>query len=263
MDFTEYKDKRVVVTGCSSGIGRATTAALLGYGAQVIGMSRRETDLPVDAFVQLDLASPDSIDAAAEAVGGDVDALFNCAGAPPLLPSIDLMRVNFLGPRMLTDRILESIGAGGAIASVASSNGSGWRRNLAMLQEFLAVTDYEGGAEWYAANEERAGHGYPFSKEATILWTLNSAEPLAGRGVRINCTSPGAVETPLLEATALALPAELLAAVERPSGRRSAVDEQVGPLLFLNSAAASYITGADLPTDGGNRATQAVTGSLW
>src|SRR6476620_11169152 len=91
--FTEYENKRVVVTGCSSGIGLAVANALVDQGAEVIGMSRRAPDLNLAEFHRLDLASVKSIESAAVSLEGPVDALFNCAGAPPILPSIELVKV--------------------------------------------------------------------------------------------------------------------------------------------------------------------------
>lgn len=265
MTFTEYENKRVVVTGCSSGIGLAVANALVNQGAEVIGMSRRAPDLNLAEFHRLDLASVKSIESAAVSLEGPVDALFNCAGAPPILPSIELVKVNFLGPRLLTEYLLERMRAGGAIANVSSSVACGWRAHLDLLGEFTTTRSFEDGVAWYEKNEGIAGHGYPFSKEAVNLWTLQQSTALISRGIRINSSSPGAVQTPLMEVSEKAFPPELLAATEYPSGRRSSPEEQVQPLLFLNSSQASYVNGADLAVDGGYWASRSVegSGSLW
>lgn len=83
MSYSEYTGKRVVVTGCSSGIGLATAVALIGLGAEVIGISRRRPSLNLSSFHPVDLTIPDTIDVAAAKLAGTIDALFNCAGAPP------------------------------------------------------------------------------------------------------------------------------------------------------------------------------------
>jgi NAD(P)-dependent dehydrogenase (short-subunit alcohol dehydrogenase family) len=82
------------------------------------------------------------------------------------------------------------------------------------------------------------------------------------RGIRINTSSPGAVQTPMLEAIEVAFGPAAIAATEQPSGRRSSPEEQAGPLLFLNSESASYVNGADLAVDGGYWAQRSVTGAL-
>lgn len=261
MSCSEYEGKRVVVTGCSSGIGLELAASLLALGAEVTGLSRRAPDIGLARFLPLDLSSADSVESAAAGIDAPVDALFNCAGAPPTLSSADLVKVNFLGTRLLTARIADTMSTGGAVVCISSSIGAGWRANLPQLREFVATESFEAGVRWYEQNETAAGHGYPFSKQALNVWTMQESARLIARGIRINTTSPGAVRTPLLDASEQVFPAELLRAVEHPSGRRSDVGEQVGPLLFLNSPAASYITGTDLAVDGGHVASLSVAGS--
>ncbi|MFE4835221.1 coniferyl-alcohol dehydrogenase [Arthrobacter sp. NPDC056691] len=263
--FAEFKSKRVVVTGCSSGIGLATASALVDLGADVIGMSRRAPDVGLAEFHALDLTSVESIESAATSVDGEIDALFNCAGAPPTVPSVELVKVNFLGTRLLTEHLVERMSAGGAIANVSSSVACGWRTRLGQIRDFVETRSFEDGVAWYEENEHAVGHGYPFSKEALNVWTLQQSTTLIARGVRMNSTSPGAVQTPLMEVSEKVFPPELLAATEYPSGRRSGVEEQVQPLLFLNSARASYINGADIAVDGGYWASRSAegAGSLW
>ncbi len=263
MVSTEYSGKRVIVTGCSSGVGRATAAALVNLGAEVVGMSRRAPDLDLANFHPVDLSSPDSVATAVSAIHQPIDALFNCAGAPPTATSLDLVKVNFLGTRMLTLGVLELMGPGAAIANVSSSVAGDWRAHLSRLREFTATKTFAEGVLWYTQHEEHAGHGYPFSKAALTTWTMEQSALLISRGIRINAVSPGAVQTPLLEASAQIFPAEYLSATEHPIGRRSDVEEQVGPLLFLNSDAASYVNGADLATDGGHSASRSLAGSQW
>lgn len=257
MDLSGYTNTRVVVTGCSSGVGQAVARTLAEAGAEVIGLSRRSPTLDLASFHSVDLASVDSVEAVAAEIGGQIDALFNCAGAPPTLPSSELVKVNFLGPRLLTQRLVERMPPGSAVANIASSVAWGWRKNVDRLREFTATESFDAGLSWYEANEELAGHGYPFSKEALIVWTMQQSVALAPRGIRMNSTSPGAVQTPLLDISEKAFPPELLAATLHPSGRSSTVAEQVAALVFLNSPGAAYVNGADLAVDGGYAAAQA------
>ncbi|MFP7761676.1 coniferyl-alcohol dehydrogenase [Marisediminicola sp. LYQ134] len=261
MNSTDYTGKRVVVTGCSSGVGAATAKMLGALGAEVIGLSRREPTEPVAQFHEVDLASPESIEAAVRDIQAPIDALFNCAGAPPTLSSLEIVRVNFLGPRLLTEMIVPLMPSGSAIVSVSSSNAAGWRNRVDLLRGFVETDGFDEGVAWYEANVDEAGHGYPFSKEALTVWALALAGELVTRGIRSNLVSPGVVQTPLLEAAQQAFPPEMLAGSLRPSGRPSTVDEQAAPLLFLNSSAASYVNGADLAVDGGYSALFATSGS--
>ncbi len=86
-DLVNYKNKRVVVSGCFSGMGEATAKLLLNLGADVHGLDYKDSSLPLASFTRVDLREPSSIDAAVQKIGGRVDALFNCAGLPQTFPA--------------------------------------------------------------------------------------------------------------------------------------------------------------------------------
>src|SRR3546814_2856127 len=65
-DFLGYKGKRVVVSGCFSGMGEATAKLLLAHGAEVHGLDYKESKLPLASFTHVDLRDPASIDAAVQ-----------------------------------------------------------------------------------------------------------------------------------------------------------------------------------------------------
>lgn len=250
-DLLSYAGKQVVVTGCTSGIGEALARLLCDLGAEVHGLDWKASRQELAGFTHCDLRSPASIDAAAATLRGEVHALFNCAGLAPSLPALDVMAVNFLGTRQLTERVLGCMPDGGAIASVASIGGLGWPQRLATILELVQTADFEDGMRWVEAHSDVVQEGYAFSKEAVIVWTLTSAAGLIRRGVRINCTLPGTTQTPMMEVVDAVTPPELVQRSTQPIGRRSTPDEQARALLFLNSDAASYVNGAALPVDGG------------
>jgi len=106
MDFLGYENKRVIVSGCFSGMGEATARQLLDLGAEVHGLDFKESSLELASFTQVDLRDPATIDAAVAGIGGKVDALFNCAGLPQTAPPMDVMKVNYAGTRYLTEQVL-------------------------------------------------------------------------------------------------------------------------------------------------------------
>jgi NAD(P)-dependent dehydrogenase (short-subunit alcohol dehydrogenase family) len=257
-EIFSYANKRVVVTGCSSGIGHATAGVLLDLGAEVRGLDLKQGDLRLHAFTPLDLRDPQSIESAVHGIGGPVDALFNCAGVAPGPPPAEVMRVNFIGTRHLTKLLGPQMPDGSAIVNVASNGGAGWRAHLPRLLEFVATESFDEAVKWFEENGPGVTAAYSFSKEAIIAWTLAISADLIRRGIRVNCTSPGAVQTPMLEEIERSTPSALIDAVAQPIGRRSQAREQAGPLIFLNSDAASYINGAIVPVDGGFSAVQAL-----
>jgi NAD(P)-dependent dehydrogenase (short-subunit alcohol dehydrogenase family) len=90
------------------------------------------------------------------------------------------------------------------------------------------------------------------SKEAIILYTMRNTAALGARGIRINCTGPGVTETPILDQLRAAYGQDYLDDIPKPLGRVSDPAEQAAVLVFLNSRAASYISGQVVWVDGGN-----------
>jgi NAD(P)-dependent dehydrogenase (short-subunit alcohol dehydrogenase family) len=250
-EFAGYRNKRVVVSGCFSGMGEATARLLLDLGAEVHGLDYKDSQLKLASFRRVDLRDPASIDAAAQSLGGKVDALFNCAGLPQTAGPLDVMKVNYAGTRRLTERVLPLMSAGGAIAIVSSVAGLGWSRRVPVLMQLLKIDTYEGAVQWCEANLETVREGYSFSKEALVLWTMMMSTPLIKRGIRINCTMPGPTQTPMMKQFEAATAAAVLEAAAQPINRRATPEEQAAALVFLNSDVASYINGVALPVDGG------------
>jgi NAD(P)-dependent dehydrogenase (short-subunit alcohol dehydrogenase family) len=248
-----YDGRRVVVTGCSSGIGADLARRLGELGAQVVGLDRQPAPLRLDEFHEVDLADPVSIDRAAGAVGGRVDALFNVAGVSsgignPLL----VATINFLGTRQLTEALIPAMPTGSAIATVSSLAARAYRANAAVTAGLLETATMAEGIDWCKANPDAlADGGYRLSKEAIILYGMANVAVLGAKGIRINCTAPGVTDTPILDQLRSAYGQEFLDSFRTPLGRTAEPDEQASVLLFLNSAAASYITGQVIWVDGG------------
>jgi NAD(P)-dependent dehydrogenase (short-subunit alcohol dehydrogenase family) len=250
-DFMNYRNKRVVVSGCFSGMGEATARLLLKLGAEVHGLDYKDSTLPLASFNRIDLRDPASIDASIQKVAGKVDALFNCAGLPQTFPPVDVMKVNYAGTRRLIERTLPFMAAGGAIVNVASTAGLGWSRKMPVIMPLLKIDSFEGAVKWCEENLETVREGYSFSKEVMIVWTLMTSAHLIKRGIRLNCTLPGPTQTPMMTEFESKTDLSVIAAATQPIGRRSTPEEQAGPLVFLNSDAASYMNGVALPVDGG------------
>ena len=253
-EWWRYDGRRAVVTGCASGIGAHLVRQLTELGAHVVGVDRQQPSGDIAEFYPVDLTDPSSIDRAVASVGGPVDALFNVAGVSsgigdPLL----VVTINFLGLRHFTESLVDRMPAGSSIVSVSSLAARAYRDNQNTTAGLLRTRTMQDGIDWCTKHPDAlADGGYRLSKEAVILYTMSRTTQLGGRGIRINCTGPGVTETPILDQLRDAYGQGFLDDIPKPLGRVSEPEEQAAALVFLNSKAASYISGQILWVDGGN-----------
>lgn len=250
-DFLGYQGKRVVVSGCFSGMGEATARLLLELGAEVHGFDYKDCALPLASFTRVDLRDEGSIDAAVSGLSGQFDALFNCAGLPGNMDLFDVMKVNYLAVRKVTSAIAPMLKEGSGVASISSTAGNAWMMRLATHLELAATPDFASGLKWCEDNREQIFESYSFGKEALIVWTMREAAHLIKRGIRLNCILPGPTQTPMMPEFEKVAPKSLLEATTQPINRFATPEEQARPLIFLNSPAASYVNGVALQVDGG------------
>lgn len=238
--------KTALVTGSTSGIGRATAERLGAQGMHVIVSGRHEErgETVVAAiraaggtadFVRADLRDADSARAlAAEALrigGGRVDVLVNSAGIFPFGATADTTEEGFDAVYGLNVKAPYFL-----VAELAP--GMAERREGAVVNITTMVAEF--GA---------AGMGlYGSTKAALVLLTKSWAAEFGPSGVRVNAVSPGPTRTEGTEAMGEAL--DQLAAAG-PAGRPGTADEVAEAVVFLATDAASFVHGAVLPVDGG------------
>jgi NAD(P)-dependent dehydrogenase (short-subunit alcohol dehydrogenase family) len=244
--------KTIIVTGAASGIGAATARLVRAWGGRVIAVDRHEPAEAVDAFFRADLSDRASIDALVAALLEGADGLANIAGVPPTRPAAEVLRVNLVGLKHLTVRLVPKLADGAAIVNLASLAGLDWAESLPAIRasEDLGFDEVEAFCERHGLAGARS---YFFAKEALVAWTHRHRWTWRDRGIRMNAVSPGPVDTPILPDFLASFGDRAraeMAVMDRP-GRPEDIAPAVG---FLLSDASSWIRGANLPVDGGMHA---------
>jgi len=265
-DLLGYEGKRVLVTGCYSGMGEAAAKIVRRLGATVVAADVKRPSVDFEAFHETDLRDAAAIGAMVEEVAsaGPIDALFYCAGLPGgSFPALDVVLVNFLGLRETVVRTLPHLRRGSAIASISSAAGLGYLASLDKVRPLLETPDHAAGRKWLEEHlSEPWFEPYSFSKMCTIVYTLQGGVRITSEsGVRINCISPGPTDTPMMEHFEGQMGREFMRNYPDPIGRYATAEEQGWPLVFLNSPVAGHISGENLFTDGGT-AGALMTGAL-
>jgi NAD(P)-dependent dehydrogenase (short-subunit alcohol dehydrogenase family) len=233
-------------------MGAATVEGLAELGAEIHVLDLKDPPIDVASHQSTDLRDPDATAAAIDRIGGRIDALFNCAGLPGApFSDLDVMLVNFAAARHLSSLVAPHMTNGGAIASISSTAGSSYLANIAKWLPLVETADFASAKAWLESHPEEIVGGYSQSKEALIIWTMHAAPDFAAKNIRLNCISPGPTDTPMMPAFEKLASPQIIDLFAQGLGRRSTPAEQGWPLIFLNSDAASYISGENLNTDGG------------
>lgn len=221
-------NRRVLVTGASSGIGLATVERLLESGWEVIGLSRRKVELAHERFTSLcvDLSSESAVKATISEIS-QIDAIVHAAGVmgSAELGNLDatlsqkLWWLHVHVAEILANHYVHSLPEGGRIVLV----GSRTSRGAAGRSQYVAT------------------------KAAMVSMARSWAAELAGKGITVNVVAPGATATPMLNQPGRkSSPPKL-----PPIGRFIEPKEVAGLINFVLSPEAGAITGQELMICGG------------
>ena len=235
--------KTILVTGASSGIGRATAVSCSQMGAVIILTGRNEARLS-ETYSMLeghdhqqicaDLTIPDEMDRLIDQIP-KLDGIVSVAGAAkPLVLQLtdtedvnEIMQINTIVPIHLTRLVLQhkKLNKGASLIYISSINGN----NCAYI-----------GSTIYAA-----------SKSALTGFMKGVALELAPRGIRANCINPGMIDTGLLKSGSIGQDELEKDRLKYPLKRYGNPEEVAYAAVYLLSDATQWITGSSLLIDGG------------
>ena len=241
--------KTIIVTGAASGIGAATAALAASQGATVISVDINRPTHAVGQFLRADLSDQASIDRLIDELPAGAHGLANIAGLPPTRPAEAVLRVNLVGLKYLTNRLVPKLADEAAIVNLASLAGLGWA-DAKEAVDASETLDFGDVPAFCRAHGIEGARSYFFSKEALIVWTMQNRWTWRDRGIRMNAVSPGPVDTPILKDFVETLGAraeEDMRTMDRPG-----TPADIAPVVaFLLSDASGWIRGTNVPTDGG------------
>jgi len=247
-NILSLEGKVAVVTGGTSGIGRALSLGLADAGADVIATARRrqqvdETAAEIESRGRKSLriasdvcnrASLEQLLAAALAEFGKVDILINCAGRIKRTPTLTMPEDEWTA--IIDTNLTGTLRACQVFGRHMLERGYGRIVNIASLNSFVAL------------NEVAA---YAASKAGVVSLTRSLAVEWSKKGVTVNAIAPGVFRTELNAQLLDSTPRGQELLMRTPMGRFGKTEELVGAAVYLASDAASFVTGQTLVVDGG------------
>ena len=245
--------KIAVVTGGTSGIGRALSLGLAEAGADVVAPGfpaqphnqelvdgtaaeieqRGRQTLRVSADVG-DRGSLEQLLAATLERFGKVDILINCAGRIKRTPTLTVSEEEWNG--IIDTNLTGTLRACQVFGKHMLDRGYGRIVNIASLNSFVAFTEVA---------------AYAASKAGVSSLTRSLAVEWSGKGVAVNAIAPGVFRTDLNAELLDSTPRGKELLMRTPMGRFGKTEELIGAAIFLSSDAASFVTGLTLAVDGG------------
>jgi NAD(P)-dependent dehydrogenase (short-subunit alcohol dehydrogenase family) len=247
-NILSLEGKVAVVTGGTSGIGRAMSLGLAEAGADVVATGRRQQQVDETA-AEIEVRGRKTLRQAADVCDrpsleallvktvetfGKIDILINCAGRIKRIPTLTMPEDEWTG--IIDTNLTGTLRACQVFGAHMLERGYGRIVNISSLNAFVALTEVAA----YAASKAAVGS---LTRSLAVEWSK--------KGVTVNAIAPGVFRTDLNAQLLDNSPRGQELLMRTPMGRFGKTEELVGAAIFLASDASSFVTGQTLVVDGG------------
>lgn len=254
-DYFGYKDKICVVTGASSGMGKATVEMLVDLGAKVYALDLNPCNVEgIEEFYRCDLASKDSIDEIFTKLPEKIDSFFGVAGLSGAKTDYTTtFNCNYTANHYITLNYLKTrMEKGGSIVYVTSTAGLNWKEYKKEQNKVVHASTWEEIEKLIEplAKIAPGSMAYMYSKRCLSQFCCEQAVELGKLGIRVNNVMPGSTDTGMKdEFEKLAGGKEALLAETGVAKRLATSEEMAYSIVYLNSDMSTFISGVDLCID--------------
>lgn len=253
-----YEGKTCVVTGASSGMGKATTEILVELGARVYALDLNECTVPgIEKYIATNLSKKESVDAAWAEIPEHVDCFFGVAGLSGAKTDyMTTFNCDYTSNWYTTETYLKKrMSAGGSIVYVSSTAGLNWLKYQKEEERVLKADSWEAieAAVVDLAKISPSTFAYMYAKRCISYYAAKQAVEMGKMGVRVNTVLPGSTNTGMKdEFEKMAGGEEALLKEAGTAGRLATPEEMGWPIIFLGSAVASFVSGVEFNVDAGD-----------
>lgn len=254
-DFFGYDGKVCVVTGASSGMGKATTQMLVELGAKVYAIDMNLCQVEgIEKYLKCNLASKEDIDNTFKEIPEKIDSFFGVAGLSGSKTDYrTTFDCNYTANMYITLYYLkERMQKGASIVYCTSTAGLEWKKFKKEQNKVVHSKTWEEvvAATSKLASSAPATFAYMYSKRCLSQFICEQAVEFAKLGIRMNNVLPAATDTGMKqEFQDMVGSEEGLIEQAGLANRLATSEEMAGPMVFLNSNMASFVSGVDFLVD--------------
>lgn len=254
-DFFGYDGKVCVVTGASSGMGKATTQMLVELGAKVYAIDMNPCQVEgIEKYLKCNLASKEDIDNTFKELPEKIDSFFGVAGLSGSKTDYrTTFDCNYTANMYITLYYLkERMQKGASVVYCTSTAGLEWKKFKKEQNKVVHSKTWEEvvAATSKLASSAPATFAYMYSKRCLSQFICEQAVEFAKLGIRMNNVLPAATDTGMKQEFQDMVGSEEGLIEQAGLAKRLATSEEMaGPMVFLNSNMASFVSGVDFLVD--------------